>query len=107
MTPPRSAAMPAASSSAAPAPISLRRCRRPPPCPPPRAEEGRERAVRLLVTRPEPDGERTAAVLRARGHDVVLAALLQVEAIADAQLGSGPWSALIVTSANALRAIEA
>jgi uroporphyrinogen-III synthase len=63
--------------------------------------------VRLLVTRPEPDGERTAAVLRARGHDVVLAALLQVEAIADAQLGSGPWSALIVTSANALRAIEA
>jgi len=63
--------------------------------------------MRLLVTRPEPDGERTAAALRARGHDVVLAALLEIEAIADAQIGSGPWSAVIVTSANAVRAIEA
>jgi uroporphyrinogen-III synthase len=62
--------------------------------------------VRLLVTRPEPDGERTAAALRARGHDVLLAPLLVVEAIADAEIGSGPWSALIVTSANAIRALE-
>src|SRR5438067_7912940 len=32
--------------------------------------------MRLLVTRPEPDGERTAASLRARGREVTLAPLL-------------------------------
>jgi uroporphyrinogen-III synthase len=62
--------------------------------------------VRLLVTRPEPDGERTAAALRRRGHEVEPAALLRVETIADAALGSGPWSALVVTSTNAVRAME-
>jgi uroporphyrinogen-III synthase len=63
--------------------------------------------VRLLVTRPEPDAERTAAALRRRGHQVELAALLRIETVADVDLGSGPWSALVVTSANALRALEA
>jgi uroporphyrinogen-III synthase len=63
--------------------------------------------VRLLVTRPEPDGVRTATVLRARGHDVVAAALLRVESIADVELGGGPWSALVLTSPNALAAIGA
>jgi uroporphyrinogen-III synthase len=61
--------------------------------------------VRLLVTRPEPDGERTAATLRARGHEVTLAPLLRVEPIPDAQISDGPWSALVLTSANALAAI--
>jgi uroporphyrinogen-III synthase len=63
--------------------------------------------VRLLVTRPEPDAERTAAVLRQRGHEVIVAALLHIESIANAELGSGPWSAVVVTSANAIRAIKA
>jgi uroporphyrinogen-III synthase len=61
--------------------------------------------VRLLVTRPEPDAERTAAALRHRGHQVEIAALLRIESVADAELGQGPWSALVVTSANAVRAI--
>ncbi len=60
--------------------------------------------MRLLVTRPEPDGERTAAQLRARGHDVLLAPLLRIEAIADADLGIGPWAAVLLTSANGARA---
>ena len=38
--------------------------------------------MRLLVTRPEPDNERTAAALRAKGHEVVLAPLLHIEAVA-------------------------
>ena len=38
--------------------------------------------MRLLVTRPEPDGERTAQALRARGHAVVLAPLLRTEPVA-------------------------
>ena len=65
--------------------------------------------MRLLVTRPEPDGERTAAALRTRGHDVLLAPLLRVEAVADADLGHGPlrdnWTGVVITSANAARAI--
>jgi uroporphyrinogen-III synthase len=59
--------------------------------------------MHLLVTRPEPDGERTAAKLRARGCEVMLASLLRVETI-DADLG-GDWHAVAVTSINALRAI--
>ena len=63
--------------------------------------------MRLLVTRPEPDGERTAAVLRARGHEVMVAPLLRVAAIADADLGAGPHAGVIITSANAARALAA
>jgi uroporphyrinogen-III synthase len=61
--------------------------------------------VRLLVTRPQPDAERTAAALAGRGHQVACAALLRMELIPDAELGSGPWSAVVVTSANALTAV--
>jgi uroporphyrinogen-III synthase len=61
--------------------------------------------MRLLVTRPAPDNARTAEVLRARGHDVALAPVLRVETDADADLGSGPWAALLITSANAVRAV--
>ena len=63
--------------------------------------------MRLLVTRPQPDAERTVAALTSRGHQVAQAALLRVELMADAALGSGPWSAVVVTSPNALRAFEA
>ena len=44
--------------------------------------------MRLLVTRPEPDNERTAAALRAQGHEVMLAPLLRIEAVPDADLGA-------------------
>jgi uroporphyrinogen-III synthase len=60
--------------------------------------------VRLLVTRPEPDGERTAQALRARGHAVVLAPLLRMETIAFV-LPEQAFSAVVLTSANAARAI--
>jgi uroporphyrinogen-III synthase len=60
--------------------------------------------VRLLVTRPEPDGERTAQALRARGHAVVLAPLLRTQTIAFV-LPEQAFSAVVLTSANAARAI--
>ncbi len=63
--------------------------------------------MRLLVTRPEPDAARTAAALRARGHDVMLASLLSIEFAAEADLGPGPWDGVLITSANAVRAIAA
>lgn len=58
--------------------------------------------MRLLVTRP--DGARTAAELRTRGHEPVIAPLLRIEPIADVDLG-GNWVALVLTSANAARAV--
>jgi uroporphyrinogen-III synthase len=61
--------------------------------------------VRLLLTRPEPDVQRTAAALRALGHEVVVAPMLRIEPIADASFGTGARAALIMTSANAARAI--
>jgi uroporphyrinogen-III synthase len=61
--------------------------------------------MRLLVTRPERDAQRTAAALSARGHQVRIAPLLKIEAIAAVDLGSPPWQAVLMTSANAARAI--
>jgi uroporphyrinogen-III synthase len=65
--------------------------------------------MRLLITRPEPDNERTAAALRAHGHEVVLAPLLHIEAVACADLGAPgsalSWAAILITSANGVRAL--
>jgi uroporphyrinogen-III synthase len=63
--------------------------------------------VRLLLTRPEPDARRTAAALRAQGHDVIAAPLLRITPMADAPIGAGPWAAILITSANAAHAISA
>ena len=63
--------------------------------------------MRLLLTRPQADADRTAAALRARGHDVVIAPVLRIEPIADADVSAGPWAAILVTSANAASAIAA
>jgi uroporphyrinogen-III synthase len=62
-------------------------------------------ALRLLVTRPEPEALRTAEVLRGLGHDVLVVPLLHFVSVANADLGEGPWTAVLMTSANAARAI--
>jgi uroporphyrinogen-III synthase len=61
--------------------------------------------VRLLVTRPDPDGARTAAALRERGHAVLAAPLLRIESVDEAPIGEGPFAAVAVTSTNAISAI--
>lgn len=61
--------------------------------------------MRVVVTRPQEDAERTAAVLRAGGHEVLVAPLLQVEPVA-ADLRTN-WGGVIITSANAANAIAA
>jgi uroporphyrinogen-III synthase len=61
--------------------------------------------MRLLVTRPEPDATRTAQVLRARGHEVLVAPLMRIEPI-DAEF-DGPWTGVVLTSARAARAVGA
>jgi uroporphyrinogen-III synthase len=59
--------------------------------------------VRLLVTRPQPEAERTAAELVRRGHEPVLAPLLVTELL-PTPLFSTP-AALLFTSANGARAV--
>jgi uroporphyrinogen-III synthase len=60
----------------------------------------------VLVTRPHPDDETTAASLRARGFDVLRAPMLRFEPVAVHEDMNARYSAVIVTSANALRGIE-
>jgi uroporphyrinogen-III synthase len=59
--------------------------------------------MRVAITRPQSEAERTATALRARGHEVLVAPLMRVEPVA-ADL-HGKWGAVIVTSANAANAI--
>jgi uroporphyrinogen-III synthase len=61
--------------------------------------------MRLVLTRPQEDSERTAVALRARGHDVLIAPLMRIELV-PVELHAN-WSAVIVTSANAAAAIAA
>jgi uroporphyrinogen-III synthase len=59
--------------------------------------------MRIVLTRPQEDSERTAAALRAKGHDVLIAPLLRVEPV-DAKLRT-TWGGVIVTSAHAALAL--
>jgi uroporphyrinogen-III synthase len=71
--------------------------------------EGAERRVgksmRLVVTRPLEDSERSATALRARGYDVLIAPLLRIEPV-PVKL-SPSWGGVVVTSANAPAAVAA
>ncbi len=58
-----------------------------------------------LVTRPHPDNEATAAVLRGRGYEVLLAPLLKFEPVAFRDEREADYAGIIVTSANAIRAV--
>jgi uroporphyrinogen-III synthase len=61
--------------------------------------------MRLWLTRPEPDASHMAGSLRAHGHDVLVAPLLAIEPVADADLPIADLAALIATSKNGLRAL--
>jgi len=61
--------------------------------------------MRLLITRPEPDAARTAHTLRAQGHDVLVVPLLSMQTI-EADFARR-YDAVLMTSANAARAIAA
>src|SRR5580704_8548121 len=60
----------------------------------------------VLVTRPQPDDEATAAALRARGFAVLTAPMLRFEPVAFRDDEDARYGAIIVTSANALRGLE-
>jgi uroporphyrinogen-III synthase len=60
----------------------------------------------VLLTRPHPDNDASAARLRERGLEVLLAPMLRFEPIAFEDDPAAHHDAVIVTSANALRAIS-
>ncbi|MCA1364117.1 uroporphyrinogen-III synthase [Bradyrhizobium sp. IC3069] len=59
----------------------------------------------ILVTRPHPDNAATADNLRTRGHAVLLAPALKLEPVAFQGESEVSYDAVLVTSANAIRAI--
>lgn len=59
----------------------------------------------VLVTRPHPDDEATASALRDRGFEVLRAPMLRFEPVMFRDDEDALYGAVIVTSANALRAI--
>jgi uroporphyrinogen-III synthase len=61
----------------------------------------------VLVTRPLPDGETTAADLRARGYEAIAVPMLRFEPFGFRDDEDVVYGAVIATSANALRAVEA
>ena len=62
--------------------------------------------MRVIVTRARADAERTAAALRARGHEALLSPVLEIAATG-AAIRPGAAQALIATSAHAFEAMRA
>lgn len=60
----------------------------------------------VLVTRPLPDAETTAAGLRALGFETIAAPMLRFEPFGFSDEAEVPYGGVVVTSANALRAVE-
>jgi uroporphyrinogen-III synthase len=59
----------------------------------------------VLVTRPTPDNQATAAALRDRGFEALLAPMLRFEAVPSRDEPDAAYGAVIATSANALRGL--
>ncbi|MBL8573352.1 MAG: uroporphyrinogen-III synthase [Hyphomicrobiaceae bacterium] len=61
--------------------------------------------MRILVTRPEAEAARTAALIVAAGHEPVVAPMLEVVIARDARLDLAGVQAVALTSGNAVRAL--
>lgn len=59
--------------------------------------------MRAVLTRPREDSERTAAALRARGHEALIAPLMRVEPAATKLTTA--WGGVVITSAHAAQAL--
>lgn len=58
--------------------------------------------MRILVTRPQPGSMQTAVALKERGHEPITAPLFQMEILSEVDPDAGPWTAILITSANAM-----
>jgi len=59
--------------------------------------------MRVLITRPQPDADATAARLAAAGHAALVDPMLVVEELAQARLPEGRFDAVALTSVNGAR----
>lgn len=63
--------------------------------------------MRLIVTRPEPDDDRTARALIRLGHQAILSPMLDIIVDPKAKIPKASYQAVLVTSSNAVRALAA
>jgi uroporphyrinogen-III synthase len=63
------------------------------------------RLMRILVTRPKEEGERLATLLRERGHEPILSATMDIQLEDGPDLSLENTKAILVTSANGVRAL--
>lgn len=61
--------------------------------------------MRLVVTRPREDADELEAELRQSGHDPWLEPMLDILPVASARIAGGAWQAVLVSSANGVRAL--
>jgi len=62
--------------------------------------------MRLAVTRPSEDAQKLTQGLVAQGHEVIAAPLMTIQFLNPPELPQRKWQALLITSANALKALE-
>jgi uroporphyrinogen-III synthase len=62
--------------------------------------------MRVLLTRPRPDAEETARLLVAQGIEAVIAPLIDISDISGATVDLAAVQAILVTSANGVRALS-
>lgn len=60
--------------------------------------------MRIFVFRPPPEAQRSAAAIRARGHEAIVAPLFAVARLPE-PAPEGPFAALVLTSGNAVSAL--
>lgn len=63
--------------------------------------------MRVLVTRPMDDAVRTAAALRARGHEAIVSPLIEIRFADGPDISLDGVQAILATSANGVRALAA
>src|SRR5277367_2328472 len=61
--------------------------------------------MRVLVTRPKDDAEETAAKLRARGHAVLVAPLIEIRFADGPEISLDGIQAVLATSSNGVQAL--
>jgi uroporphyrinogen-III synthase len=60
----------------------------------------------VLITRPQPEADATAAALRRRGYEPLVAPILRLQALPVALDDNVETAAIVVTSASAIRALD-
>ncbi len=63
--------------------------------------------MHLIVTRPKEDSEGLTEKLVARGHEVTSVPMISIEFLDGVCIPERTWQAILVTSANSIRALEA